>query len=100
MLILWRSVADWDWRISLACFRVTSAACPALMALERVRSDSVKSLLQKALSFVPQTIISLMRESRRFSNSHLALNFFSLVINPENSGVQDVYTRKIYDEEW
>ena len=77
LLILWRVAPDWNWRISQACFRVSSATCPALMAFERVRSDSLKSLSRKALSFVPQTIISLMRKSQRFSNSHLALNFFS-----------------------
>ena len=80
LINLWRPAADWDRRISRACFRVSSAACPALMALERVRSDSLKSLSRKALSFVPQTIISLMRESQRFSYSHSALNFFSSVI--------------------
>ena len=52
LLILCRLAADWDWRILRSCFRVSSATCPALMALERVRSDSLKSLSQKALSFV------------------------------------------------
>ena len=52
LLILWRSATDWNWRISRACFRVSSATHPALMALERVRSDSLKSLSREALSFV------------------------------------------------
>ena len=62
------------------CFKVSSAAYLALMALERVRSDSLRGLSRNTLSFVPQTIISLIRESQRFSNSHSALNFFSLVM--------------------
>ena len=80
LLIFWRSGADWDWRIPRACFRVSSAACAALMPLKRVRSYFLKSLSRKALSFVQQTIISLMGESRRFPNSYSALNFFSSVI--------------------
>ena len=52
LLILCRLAADWDWKILRSCFRVSSATCPALMALERLRSDSLKSLSQKALSFV------------------------------------------------
>ena len=37
LIIFWRSAADWVWRISQACFRVSAAACPALMALEMVK---------------------------------------------------------------
>ena len=77
LLVLWKLAPDWNQRISKACFQVFSTACLALMALERVRSDSIKSLSQKALPFVPQSIISFMRESQRFSNSHSVLNFFS-----------------------
>lgn len=36
----------------LACFLVSSVACPALMAIGRVRSDSLISLSRKAFSFV------------------------------------------------
>lgn len=36
----------------LACFLVSSVACPALMAIGRVRSDSHISLSRKAFSFV------------------------------------------------
>ena len=73
-----QSAIDWDWRILQACFRVSSAACPALMVLEKVWSDSLSSLLQKAISFVPQTIIHLAREfTLKFHNSRWCTKFLS-----------------------
>ena len=36
----------------LACFLVSTVACPALMAIGRVRSDSLISLSRKVFSFV------------------------------------------------
>ena len=97
LLIVWRSATDWDWRISRVCFRVFSAACPALIALERVRADSLKSLSGKVLSFVPQTIISLMTESQRISNSHSGLNFFNLVIKSSKlCSASCLYVKKLW----
>ena len=75
--ILSISAEGWDLRISRACLRVSSAAWPALIALDRVRSHSRRSLSRSELSLVPHTIISLIRESWRLSNSHLELNFFN-----------------------
>ena len=101
LLILWRLAADWDWRISRAWVRVSSAACPALMVLKKVRLDSLKSLSWKALLLVPQTIISLMRESRKFSNSHSALNFFSTVMKSWKLWSSScLYVKNFYDGEW
>ena len=52
------------------CLRVSSAAWPALIALDGVRSHSRRSLSRRELSLVPHTIISLSRESWRLSNPH------------------------------
>ena len=69
----------WDLRILQACLRVSSAARPALIALDRVRLHSRRSFSWRELSLVPHTIISLIRESWRLSNSHSELNFFNSV---------------------
>ena len=55
------------------------AAWPALIALDRVRSHSRRSLSQSELSLVPHTIISLTRKPWRLSNSHSEFNFFNSV---------------------
>ena len=73
--ILSISAVGWDIRVSLVCVRVSSAAWPALIALYKVRSHSQRSLSRRELSLVPHTIISLIRESWRLSNSHSELNF-------------------------
>ena len=59
--------------------RVSSAAWPVLIALERARFYSRRSLSRKELPQVPHTITSLIRESWRLSNSHSELTFFNLV---------------------
>ena len=66
---------DGDWRILRVCFRVSSAACPAVMAIGRVRSDSLRSLSRKALPFVPQTIVSLMGSLEDFRIQTQRLTF-------------------------
>ena len=72
-------VVGWDLRILQACLHVSSAAWPVLITLDRVRSDSQRSLSQRELSLVPHTIISLIRKSWTLSNSHSELNFFHSV---------------------
>ena len=72
-------VVGWDLRILQACLHVSSAAWPVLITLDRVRSDSRRCLSQRELSLVPHTIISLIRESWKLSNSHSELNFFHSV---------------------
>ena len=96
LFVLWWSVVHWNWRISWARFRVSSAARPALIALERVRSDSLWSLTPKALSFAPQTITSLMRESQRSSNSNVVLNFFSWKLSPSSCLYAKDLWRRMY----
>ena len=58
---------------------VNSAAWPALIALNSVRSHSRRNVSRKELSLVPRTIISLIRESWRLSNSHSEFNFYNSV---------------------
>lgn len=60
VFVLRESVVDFNWRISCAYIGVSSAVYPALIALERVRSDSLGSLSWWALSFAQQTTIPLM----------------------------------------
>ena len=69
----------WDLRISMTCLHVSSAAWPALTALDWLRLHSQRSLSQRELFLVPHTIISLIRESWRLPNSHSELNFLNLV---------------------
>ena len=94
LFVFWRSVVHWNWRISWACFWVSTAAYPALIALERVIWDSLGSLTRKALPSSPQTITSLMKESQRSSNSHVVLNFFSWKLFPSSCPyVKDLWCR-------
>ena len=44
VFVLRESVVDFNWKISWAYIGVSSAVYPALIALERVRSDSLGSL--------------------------------------------------------
>ena len=60
---------------------VSSAAWPALIALDRVRSHSRRSYSRRELSLVLHAIISLIKESWRLSNSHSELNFFNSLTN-------------------
>ena len=85
--ILSISAVGWDLRISWACLRVSSAAWPAPCTSCFGQSEVAflkKSFTKGTTSLVPHTIISLIRESWRLSNSHLELNFLVQSQNHES----------------
>ena len=98
--ILSISVVGWDIRILLACLRISSAAWPALIALDGVRPHSQRSPSRRELSLVLHAIISLIRESWKLSNSHSELTCFNQSQNHESFDPLGACIWKTCGREW